>query len=199
MVGYKPAAWEWWTPFACWPGPCDCTQEASIRWHTPLKEHSVSHPRLCVHWGAPWWGVSLLLGNTVPLFRFACWPEACACTQKGHLCWRRKAVKGHCLRYPSGILAASTSCTARNSHYTLEEQHLYIQGSLEESHGSHESSNSTGGRLIRSPVACGKHVAAQALGTSAAVRADSRAASAWSKAVTAEPPTAPIPSATRVL
>ena len=66
MAGYKPAAWEWWTPFACWPGPCDCTQEASIRWHTPLQEHCVSHPRLCVHWGAPWWCTSLLLGSVVP-------------------------------------------------------------------------------------------------------------------------------------
>ena len=88
---------------------------------------------------------------------FACWPEACACTQKGHLCWRRKVVKGHCLRYPGGILAASTTCTARNCHFTLEEHHLCIQGSLEDSHGSHGSSDSTGGKLIRSPVACGKH------------------------------------------
>jgi hypothetical protein len=61
--------------------------------------------------------------------------------------------------------------------FALEEQQLYRQGSVEESHGNHGNSNSNGGSLSEARLHV-QSMAAQTLGTSAAVRADSRAASA---------------------
>lgn len=114
MVAYRPAAWEWWIPFACWPGPCDCTQEAGIRWRTPLKEHCISRPRFCMHW-------STMVGHEPAAGECrnpsSSWPEACWCAQDGHPCWQGTLLKDHYLRYPNGILAASTTCTACSSHW----------------------------------------------------------------------------------
>ena len=61
--------------------------------------------------------------------------------------------------------------------FALEEQQLYRQGSVEESHGSHGSSIINGGSVSEARLHV-RSMAAQTLGTSAAVRADSRAASA---------------------